>query len=552
MLCPKCGKEYEGSECPNCSKPEIIVNQSDYQKRKEAYERKQAELRSASSYSAVGEQIQPQISAHTYNKASEKNNKNSGEYEEINYLEVMKKVCDTGKGIAGTAAKKLAVRKTNSKKYIKPAVIVLILFLVIGAAGTGIYRLATRKNYELYMSSNQKIYNVTGFENNYVCDMSDAVFAVDNKTFYTPAFPSEIDKTQMISSMASANGEYFAAVIYNEETLMYALYVWKEDGSRVKCISENIYYKDVIYITNKGKVIYTDAEVLNDEGAMGQIKLYVYDSSEKLILVEQSLRKAYVYAGHEKLICYNKENDLYVYDYEKMSLVETISEEVSNVYIETEEDNFFTSNAGTVNALKSSDAVIYGESGKWYYYDLAEHKNKYIAQETDVAAEFVYEEKGGYMYILFSDRIVYREITSDGVKPMVELDTLTAQNYVYQGERNTFIYINSKKELCCAEKSRITVIDSGVESGSLSQVENTDTGFTYLKGQERYYCESSSAKPVKIYDGAEQKVSEQALLYKNKLYFYTSGNVLYTCSTKGKNLDKFGEVEHFWLGTEYK
>ncbi|MBO5459271.1 MAG: hypothetical protein J5981_03365 [Lachnospira sp.] len=550
MLCPKCGKEYEGSECPNCSGPKIIVNQSDYQKRKEAYEKKQAELKSASSYSAAGEQ--PQKSANTDNKASEKNNKSSGEYEEINYLEVMKKVCDTGKGIAGTAAKKLSGREINFKKYIKPAVIILILFLVIGAAGTGIYRLATRKNYELYMSSNQKIYNVAGFENNYVCDMSDAVFAVDNKTFYTPAFPSEIDKTQMISSMASANGEYFAAVIYHEGTSGYALYVWKEDGSRVKCISENAYFKDIKYITNKGKVIYTDAEVLNDEGAMGQIQLYVYDLSEKLILVEQSLREAYVYAGHEKLICHNKENELYVYDYEKMSLVETISEEVSNVYIEAEEDNFFTSNAGTVNALKSSDAVIYGESGKWYYYDLAEHKNKYIAQETDAAAEFVYEEKGGYVYMLFSDRIAYREITSDDVKSMIELDTLTAQNYVYQGESNTLIYINSKKELCCAEKSKITVIDSGVESGSLSQVENTNTGFTYLKGQERYYCESSSAKPVKIYDGAEQKVSGQALLYKNKLYFYTSGNLLYTCSTKGKNLDKFGEVERFWLGTEYK
>ena len=50
MKCPKCGQEYEGSACPNCEPgPEIIVNNADYLRRKEAYEKKQAEKESASS-----------------------------------------------------------------------------------------------------------------------------------------------------------------------------------------------------------------------------------------------------------------------------------------------------------------------------------------------------------------------------------------------------------------------------------------------------------------------------------------------------------------------
>ena len=49
MKCPKCGQEYEGSACPNCEPgPEIIVNNADYLRRKEAYEKKQAEKESAS------------------------------------------------------------------------------------------------------------------------------------------------------------------------------------------------------------------------------------------------------------------------------------------------------------------------------------------------------------------------------------------------------------------------------------------------------------------------------------------------------------------------
>ena len=50
MLCTKCGQEYEGSQCPRCDGPVILVNNSDYLARRKAYEEKQAlKDRSASS-----------------------------------------------------------------------------------------------------------------------------------------------------------------------------------------------------------------------------------------------------------------------------------------------------------------------------------------------------------------------------------------------------------------------------------------------------------------------------------------------------------------------
>ena len=45
MVCPKCGREYEGTKCPNCDGLDIIVNQDDYLKRRREYEEKQADLR---------------------------------------------------------------------------------------------------------------------------------------------------------------------------------------------------------------------------------------------------------------------------------------------------------------------------------------------------------------------------------------------------------------------------------------------------------------------------------------------------------------------------
>ena len=44
MLCTKCGQEYEGSQCPRCDGPVILVNNSDYLARRKAYEEKQTSL----------------------------------------------------------------------------------------------------------------------------------------------------------------------------------------------------------------------------------------------------------------------------------------------------------------------------------------------------------------------------------------------------------------------------------------------------------------------------------------------------------------------------
>ena len=131
------------------------------------------------------------------------------------------------------------------------------------------------------MSSGAKIYNVAGLENNYVCENKQAVFAVDNRTFYTPQFPQQIDADAVTNTLASDNGEYFAATVYDEGSAQYALYTWK-DGQDAVQVSKNAYDKDIGYITNKGKVIYSDVEVVNEEGGLGAMQLYVYDASGKL------------------------------------------------------------------------------------------------------------------------------------------------------------------------------------------------------------------------------------------------------------------------------
>lgn len=105
--------------------------------------------------------------------------------------------------------------------------------------------------------------------------------------------------------MQATNGEYFAATVYDEGSAQYALYTWK-DGQDAVQVSKNAYDKDIGYITNKGKVIYSDVEVVNEEGGLGAMQLYVYDASGKLTLIEGQLKEYFVYAAEEKIACYNK------------------------------------------------------------------------------------------------------------------------------------------------------------------------------------------------------------------------------------------------------
>ena len=316
MKCPKCGQEYEGSACPNCEPgPEIIVNNADYLRRKEAYEKKQAEKESASSHTDKP-QKEPEEENADDRRAVKKKPQEQPEYEEIDYLGMMKKVYDTGKEAAGSAAEELKKRKGFFSRYRKRIIAAVLVVCVLAGGGFGIYKLASRKNYVLYMSSGAKIYNVAGLENNYVCENKQAVFAVDNRTFYTPQFPQQIDADAVTNTLASDNGEYFAATVYDEGSAQYALYTWK-DGQDAVQVSKNAYDKDIGYITNKGKVIYSDVEVVNEEGGLGAMQLYVYDASGKLTLIEGQLKEYFVYAAEEKIVCYNKNNVLYLYDYDE-------------------------------------------------------------------------------------------------------------------------------------------------------------------------------------------------------------------------------------------
>lgn len=567
MICPKCGQEYEGQSCPRCSKPDVVVNNADYLRRKKAYEeRKQAEEESASSASIQTSQgLQPEeilekikskrpVLSRAGKRRTEKNS--SGIPELTGGPDVK-----TQEAEAGTGAFK--VRRKHRKHWGK-LIIAAVLIAALAAGGTGIYKLATRKNYVLYMSYNDRIYNVAGLDTKLVCEMPQAVFEADNSTFYTPDFPREINQRQVVQQMASTGGDYFAAVTFDETSSKYALYLWNEKDC-IKIV-EGPKEKNIKFISEKGCVVYTDTEVVNDEGAVGGVELYIYEVLKGssifeegfLTALDENLRSVYIYSEKSTVIFLGNDNALYTYLFgkEKKGAKQLISDEVRNIYaMSGEADGLYTYQAQTVNLSDSADGFIYRDSvsGNCYYHTVSEKQTDDdvpIGKATGSGMEFIYEKNSG-IYLISTAGLWYAPLEKDQVPVYTEIDKMgNALNVVYIASEGKVLFVNADQNLLRVRKGAVKTVAENVSDGSLSQVVNTQQGITYIRDGIQYYRSSSSASEVRMTEVGAEAVTKYTLFYKNRLYFYDSSGELYSCTVKGKDRSLVGEVEQFWLGTQ--
>ena len=198
MLCTKCGQEYEGSQCPRCDGPVILVNNSDYLARRKAYEEKQA-LKERSASSDKKEKSQSDYEqalakrVQTIKKQSSGKTGNKKQSQSRSKADSRKQNGSTNKAGGGRndnqEKPQIRIARRQINKRMKMIAAALIAVLLVGAAAFGIYKLATKKNYALYVSYNGKIYDIAGLDSNYVCDESNAIFAADSKTFYPAHCP---------------------------------------------------------------------------------------------------------------------------------------------------------------------------------------------------------------------------------------------------------------------------------------------------------------------------------------------------------------------------
>lgn len=555
MICPKCGQEYEGDKCPRCNGPEVIVNNADYLKRKRAYEEKQAGKGSASSDKETSDKVDSGKGTAGSKKSVQ---------EEVLPDEMFRRLKESGSKFAQDAVEKTASQAKKAvkgkKKLIVRIIAAAIVLMLASLAGFGIFKLATRKNYVLYMKYNNKIYNVAGIDSKLVCSEDDIVFEADNNSFYMPEFSDEIDKNNIIQKMASNQGKYFTAITYDSMEDKYTLFVWNNSMSLRLAESSN--KKEILYISDKGTIIYKDTQVVNDQGALGQTSLMVskLDKSKDgdvhgvITEVESSLANVYIYSAKNTIIYNSTGNVLYTLNYDKDEKKKEISEDAKNIYALTSKSSVrYSYKANPVNQSDKAEGFIYSVNGNCYYHSISSKNTEdmFIGKFNGSGVELIYDKD--YVYVINSGQVSYASVKKDVTPVFTVVSKLGgASDYVFLELADTIAAVDENNNLISISSGKVKTIAENITDGSLSIVKNTSSELTYIRDNVQYYKKSLTADEVKMTDVGSDADTVSTLFYKNKLYYYNSDKKLCSCTVKGKNGSVVGDVERFWLGTEYK
>ena len=555
MICPKCGQEYEGDKCPRCNGPEVIVNNADYLKRKRAYEEKQAGKGSASSDKETSDKVDSGKGTAGSKKSVQ---------EEVLPDEMFRRLKESGSKFAQDAVEKTASQAKKAvkgkKKLIVRIIAAAIVLMLASLAGFGIFKLATRKNYVLYMKYNNKIYNVAGIDSKLVCNEEDVVFEADNNSFYMPEFSDEIDKNNIIQKMASNQGKYFTAITYDSVKDKYTLFIWNNSMSLRLAESSN--KKEILYISDKGTIIYKDTQVVNDQGALGQTSLMVskLDKSQDgdvhgvITEVESSLANVYIYSAKNTIIYNSTGNVLYTLNYDKDDKKKEISEDAKNIYALISKSSVrYSYKANPVNQSDKAEGFIYSVSGNCYYHSISSKNTEdmFIGKFNGSGVELIYDKD--YVYVINSGQVSYASVKKDVTPVFTVVSKLGgASDYVFLELADTIAAVDENNNLISISSGKVKTIAENITDGSLSIVKNTSSELTYIRDNVQYYKKSLTADEVKMTDVGSDADTVSTLFYKNKLYYYNSDKKLCSCTVKGKNGSVVGDVERFWLGTEYK
>ena len=154
-----------------------------------------------------------------------------------------------------------------------------------------------------------------------------------------------------------------------------------------------------MYISDDGLVIYTNINIINDEGstngtslAMSRVKEVKKQPEAQTTLIEGNLNKAYVYESKHLIVCLTNAGSLYTYDYEKKEKPVSVADAVMQLWPVSENmTGVYTANADSLNTRKDVDTLLYSKSDGVYYYSCKDASAYKIDKKTDNDADYVFD-----------------------------------------------------------------------------------------------------------------------------------------------------------------
>lgn len=561
MICPKCGNEFEGTNCPKCDAPAILVNASDYERRRREWEKRQKL-------------------------------KNEEEGRKRRNREDMQRIASE---LANTDYKKVISSGTNSfagfvVKHKKSVIAALVLLLLAFAAVFAGIRIYVSANSQLYVSDGSSIYKgEPGNPANALCAADAPVYNKNRTTAYMLNLPDGIDKNKIISSMCSDNGRYFAALAYEEDgktdnrtanqtqTIIgesnstavngnalsegtYTLYAWAANQDYY-AVSSDKKEKTIQNVSDNGLLVFTDTEYMN-EGVIRSVSLKTSDIAHDgaQLLYSEDVSEFLI----TKECCVWLENDgsLYKRAFGADESAVRLAEDIKQIYAGTKENVYSHKNAA-LQPDKVKSFIYANMQGEFVRVDISDKNSaadKYLFTSNDNVEDIIYESEYGCAYAFSRDSLKrYTQIpVNAGGQDNKERKTetvsavLTAKDFFYTKSDSALYFVTGEgtlKKLVHKGKSKFgsEEILNGVSAGTLTPVLGADNAFSCIADGRLYYVKSGQNKAVLIKENVNANEPVQVCFSGGKIYTIVSGT-LYCVPKDGGDARDIGKAREIWIG----
>lgn len=526
MKCPKCGNDYEGSKCPYCGGLDIVVNNSDYERRKKAYE----ELNSKKEEKPKKEKK---------SKKKKENNK-PDEIPAVDNADQVKEPTE---------------KQKNSKVVIGAIFGILIVFIIIGVG-----YFSVRQMVSIYFKIGEDIYkddyNVEAIKEARGTEMWNG----DRSRLFNVVVPADLADANIVNQMASMNGDYLGAIAYDEIQKYYTIWVWNEKGEMPERMVTSDKQLELIYVADDGSVIYKSNEVISD-GIQIANSLNRVDSKKTVYMINENVSKELVFL-REKCIAYlTNEGNLYVSYFNNVRESTLISSGVTNLLGELKNcEDRFSEAATIVHDAHMIAQLVYVKDSDVYYCNVNRIKDKKMLFETEkVGMDIVYAENSDYAYSinrLSVDGIIVAN-SNGAVTPLAK--QLNGTTVAYLTKQETLVYITDTGKLISIKYKKGNFVKTNLEGGadsktSLMEGKTTaiyhadgDEGLLVINDDKLYFYRNLEEEPVCL---SESKCGNVNYLsyYGRKLYIVDDTKTMYIFDSKGKLEDTVENTEYIWIG----
>ena len=301
-------------------------------------------------------------------------------------------------------------------------------------------------------------------------------------------------------------------------------------------------------VTDSGDVIFTETDVQDEGLKTGDTSLYLYDQYEddsdgNVSMIEPSVSKTYVYGEQNKIIVLNNSKELYTYDYSSSDKT-LIAKDVASVNVESnEEDGELIYSQYLVNNNKYADKFIYKDGSGVHLYDTSSNTDTFVAQLEDSVKSYIYDSKNHAIYAVANSGLK-RAYYDAALKSFEDIDSLDSSgDYLWDDKKNTLVYVNDNNELKAIKGSETKILASGVDNGTLLNVQN-DSGFVYKIGSGLYYSGNSNKSGEKVADVSEYLTE---ICKKDGNLIYIDKKKIYSIDVMDKTSETKGTADDFWI-----